>query len=292
MTPAGKRWTAWAVLAVATGYAALQVSGDDPRRTAPTRADASDAGSPGFRDERPRAPEVRRMLAELGRSRLTDAVVGHPFASDSWAPRAPEKPKAVANPPPFGYAYGGRFEDANGAHVYLMRGNDLIPVERGDKLDGGYEVAGVKGDWLELIWLPGKRKVSLSLSGLAAPAIPGAPRTSSAGGVGSTVAALERSAGGATSPPSDSAGGQADGIVAIPFGAPLSETGVAQAASSSVASSAAALGSAPARSGVLGSPPANLPPIGSAPRGTGMTMLPAPTSPMPMLPAPTGKLGN
>jgi len=294
MTPAAKRWTVWAVLAVATGYAALQVSGDGVRRAGRPSAGLSDSALPAYRRE-PAPPGIDQMLTELGRTRLSDEVVGHPFVSGSWAPPATEKPKEAAGPPPFGYAYGGRFEDSTGERVYLMRGNDLIPVKRGDKLDGGYEVVGVEGDRLELMWLPGKRKVTLSLSSLVAPAAAG-PRTAAVGGVGSTVAALERSA---AVPPGSrstgSGGGSAAPIGGVPFGATANGAGAGQAvgsASGAVASSGSTLGGAPARSGVLGTPPANLPPIGSPPRGTGMTMLPSPTSPMPILPAPTGKLGQ
>jgi hypothetical protein len=299
MTPAGKRWALWIALALATGYAALQVSGDGSRRAARPHAKSNDEGTPAYRVE-PAASGIKQMLAELGHARLSDEVVGKPFASDSWATSAApaaRKPNEAAEPPPFGYAYGGRFEDSAGAHVYLMRGNDLIPVKRGDKLDGGYEVVGIEGGRIDLIWLPGKRKVTLELSSLVGPAAPGSP-TASARGVGATVAALEQSQTGNTSnrsPASD--GGQAALVGAVPFAGAVPAASSGQAAGVSpgtavAASGGAALGSVPARSGVLGTLPANLPAIGTAPRGTGMTMLPTPTSPMPILPAPSGKLGN
>lgn len=292
MTPAAKRWTVWAVLAVATGYAAIQVSGDGVRRAAHPRAGSSSMEVPAsLRD--PASPGIDRMLTELGRPRLSDGVVGHPFASGSWEPPATGKPKEEAGPPPFGYAYGGRFKDAAGERVYLLRGNDLIPVKRGDRLDGGYEVVGIEGDRLELMWIPGKRKVTLSLSSLVIPAAAG-PGTASAAGVGPVISALERSS---SAPLENRAVGSGGGPTAATGAAPIGAmaiggAGQAIGSSGAVASNGAALGVAPTRSGVLGTPPASVAPIGTPPRGTGMTMLPSPTTPMPILPAPTGKLGQ
>ena len=302
MTPAAKRWTLWIALAIATGFAALKVGVPDRLRPVPGRPEVQANAGRGD------ASGVHDLLAGLARSRLSGSVVGEPFASGNWAPAAvPEKSKKPADPPPFGYVYAGRFENASGAQIYLMRGNELVAIKRGDQLDGGYEVVGVEGDRLDLTWLPGKREVSIMLSSLVGSTATG-PQIASVQTSSLPQPALQRSSapGSGAAPSSGAMEAGSGGVLfgaspsavsaAAPSATNVDQSGPALSATISSASGPASpgvLGGGAKPSGILGTPSAGTgTTIGSAPQSTGMPMLAAPLSPMPMLPAPSGKLGN
>ncbi len=122
---------AWAALG---GKEARQKSVDVAAATkAPLPAAAVAAASP--------APEPASAIPERA---SFDRMGADPF--DVEPPPAPAPavatPQAPARPvaPPLPYRFAGRLHVGDAVEVYLTKGEDLIPVKKGDKLDGQYRV--------------------------------------------------------------------------------------------------------------------------------------------------------
>jgi len=293
MTPAAKRWTLWVVLAVGTGAAAVHVTLRE--RAARIAADAG-TGAAGERLGSPRNESgVTQLLAQIGRTRLSPEVLGKPFASGGWTAPTSEVSKP-SGPPPFGYVYAGRLKDESGARVYLARqnGDEVIRVKPGDKLDGGYEVLGIEGDRIDLIWSPGKQKLSMQLSSLVAPPAPGTPSAAApAFGQPGMVSSAQTSLVAVAKALSASAEREdPNPAPAAPNMPGYGFTPPTQALQAPRAQGPA-LGVAPTSSGMLGAPPtSNLASIGTAPQSSSMPMSNTPAGSMAILPPPSGKLGN
>jgi hypothetical protein len=169
--PRGARWR-W--LAIATGGAILTVvliqfaPPQDP--AAETVVAAREAPADGSGLARARAAAARRARAATAAPPRTDAsgraIVDAKwapslFATHSWyvPPPPPPPPKAVPPPPPSApplpYSLVGSFTPEGGATVYFVaRGDRVLDVHVGDRLDGVYDVEGGPNGQLVFNYLP------------------------------------------------------------------------------------------------------------------------------------------
>jgi hypothetical protein len=242
-----------------------------------------------------RAGSAPLPLADrLSRGWLSGEASGDPFgAREAPRPGARQAPRpfvAAAPAPapvaaPFPYLYAGQLSLKDGKrHVYLMKGNDLVPINVGDVLDGVFKVTAIAAAEFEVVHLPSATTRVIQYASL---------------GTGSTLAQgepapLPTHAGAPVSsaPGSQAAGSSTGG--AADFGAPVmaGSSPASPAPSSTASSGSVRSGSVP--TGQLGSsgPAAGAPALGVAPTASGsMPVSPAPAGIMQTLPAPTGRLG-
>lgn len=107
-------------------------------------------------------------LSKLERSRAQAPRID-PFARASFAPRpAPqvvasaEPPKPVAPPLPFRYM--GRLTENGKTEVFVLRGEDIISIAPGQKIDAEYRVDGITDTAISMTYLPLKTRQSLELA--------------------------------------------------------------------------------------------------------------------------------
>ena len=143
---------------------------------------ARDVSSLAAREIRP-APEASgkgRQPAELAvaalipRAELIPAAgegQEHPdlFPALSWTPPPPPPPSAAKPPPPMAppvpFAYLGKKFEGGQWEVYLGRGEQLLIVREGMKLDGIYQVKNISPPTLTLVYLPLKQSQTISIGG-------------------------------------------------------------------------------------------------------------------------------
>ena len=243
----------------------------------------------------------------LRREGLSGDAVGDPFGareSPRPGPRVAPRPiVAAAAPPapvaaPFPYRYAGQLSLKDGArHVYLMKGNDLVPIKVGDVLDGVFKVTAIAAAEFDVVHLPSAtarviQYASLDTGSALAQGEPAPLPTHASTAVSSTPGSLAARAAAAVAAGSAAAGSSTDG--AAVFGTPLfAGTSPASSAPSSTSLSGS-VRSGPVATGQLGSsgPAAGAPPLGVAPAASSsMPMSPAPAGIMQTLPAPTGRMG-
>ena len=118
-------------------------------------------------------PAVVAQTAEvdidLDKLRREDATESHrdPFGRHSFTP--PPPPVAAAAPeapsvPPLPFKYFGRLTENGKTEVYVMRGDDLITVAAGSKIDNEYRVDRISEESITFTYLPMKQKQSLDLA--------------------------------------------------------------------------------------------------------------------------------
>jgi len=247
------------------------------------------------------------LADRLSREWLSGEASGDPFgAREGPRPGARQAPRpfvaaAPAQAPvaaPFPYLYAGQLSLKDGKrHVYLMKGNDLVPINVGDVLDGVFKVTAIAAAEFEVVHLPSAtaRVIQYASLGTGSTLAQGeqAPLPTHAGtAVSSTPGSLAARAAPAVAAGPAVAGSSTGG--APVSGAPVfAGSSPASPAPSSTSSSASVrIGSVP--TGQLGSfgPAAGARPLGVAPTGSGsMPVSPAPAGIMQTLPAPTGRLG-
>lgn len=108
--------------------APASVAASAPRAPAQPAA----APSPAAASEMPE----RAALGQMG----ADPFNVEPPAPPAPAVSAPPPPPARPAPPPMPYRFAGRLHVGNSVEVYLMKGEELVPVKKGDTLDGQYRV--------------------------------------------------------------------------------------------------------------------------------------------------------
>ncbi len=130
--------------------------------------------------EKPSLPvpeKVSRLEAEveladdidLSRLERPAAQAPHndPFARRSFAPPAPqiaaaEPPKPVAPPLPFRYM--GRLTQDGKTEVFLLRGEEILSIAAGQKIDAQYSVDAVTDSAIRITYLPLRTRQSLELA--------------------------------------------------------------------------------------------------------------------------------
>lgn len=110
------------------------------------------------------APDID--LAKLRRAPAAPPQ-GDPFAPRSFAPAPrPQAREAVAeapSAPPLPFTYFGRLTQNGATQVYVLRGEELISVAAGRKIDAEYRVDAVSEASIAFTYLPLKVRQSLDL---------------------------------------------------------------------------------------------------------------------------------
>jgi hypothetical protein len=91
------------------------------------------------------------------------------FPALSWTPPPPKPPPPAKPPPPMAppvpFAYLGKKFEGGQWEVYLGRGEQLLIVRQGMKLDGVYQVKNISPPTLTLVYLPLKQSQTISIGG-------------------------------------------------------------------------------------------------------------------------------
>jgi hypothetical protein len=117
-----------------------------------------------------RAEPVRAAALDIDLGKLRsrgegEAVQNDPFASRSFAPPQPAADAAPAAPaaPPLPFRYFGRLTENGRTEVFVMRGDELISIAPGRKIDGEYRVERIGERAIAFTYLPMKLRQSMEL---------------------------------------------------------------------------------------------------------------------------------
>jgi hypothetical protein len=123
-----------------------------------------------------RAPAISAAASpdlDLARLERRDAGVpqADPFATRSFAPQPPPVQQAAARAaapeaptaPPLPFVYIGRVTQNGKTDVYVMRGDELIDITAGRKIDEEYRVDAIGETSIAFTYLPLKMRQSLEL---------------------------------------------------------------------------------------------------------------------------------
>jgi hypothetical protein len=116
------------------------------------------------------------------------APLGRPRGEIFSAPPAPRPPAPVVQPaapapsaPPMPYRVAGTVTHDGVSKVVLAKGDAILPVEKGDTLEGGYRVEAIGADEITLVYTPLGVRERLTLAASPGRDIP-AGTTAAAGG--------------------------------------------------------------------------------------------------------------
>ena len=123
---------------------------------------------------KPKAERTRIALAdELDVATLRrepeDKEAGNLFASKSWYVAPPPQPPAAVAPapppsaPPLPFTYLGRLDDPAKPVFFLVAGDRVLFVSKGDVIENTYRVEGITGSALTLTYLPLNIRQSLDV---------------------------------------------------------------------------------------------------------------------------------
>jgi hypothetical protein len=121
-------------------------------------------------ESRPREESTRAAVPEIAPLDLNalrrSGDLGEPrnaFEGKSWyvpPPPPPPPPPRVEEPPPapkappLPFTYFGQYQESQKPVILLMQGERLLTVKEGEIIDGIYQVEGIQGRILTLIYLP------------------------------------------------------------------------------------------------------------------------------------------
>jgi hypothetical protein len=123
----------------------------------------------------PRAPQAEKaappLELDLARLKRAEALApqADPFAPKSFAPPPPPVQQAVAaapqppTAPPLPFAYAGKLTQEGRTEVFVLRGEELISIAAGQKLDAEYRVDAISESQIAFTYLPLKMRQSLEL---------------------------------------------------------------------------------------------------------------------------------
>ncbi len=125
------------------------------------------------------------------------------FGSHSWQPPPPKviaapPPKPVA--PPVPYRFAGQLIQGERPEVLLAKGDSVIPVGKGDTLDGVYRVEAIGETQITLLYLPLKQTQTIPVFGVIPVTEAAARAVATQTAPQASIAAAQPAAGGA--PPS------------------------------------------------------------------------------------------
>ena len=112
------------------------------------------------------APGLEIDLAKLRRGEA-DAPQNNPFAPRNFAPapRAQASTAATSAPkaaPPLPFTYVGWVSQDGKTEVYVLRGEELISIEAGQKIEPGYRVDSIDDSSIRFTYLPMKTRQVLA----------------------------------------------------------------------------------------------------------------------------------
>jgi hypothetical protein len=110
------------------------------------------------------APEID--LDKLKRTVAADAPQNDPFATRNFAPApraqasaaAASAPKAPKGAPPLPFTYAGWVSQDGKTEVYVQRGEELISLEAGQKIEPDYRVDSITDSSIRFTYLPMKTR--------------------------------------------------------------------------------------------------------------------------------------
>ena len=108
-----------------------------------------------------------RIDIDLAKLERAEQELPHsdPFAPRSFGPAAPARAAAAAQPqvPPLPFQYVGKVIEAGKQEVYVMRGEELLTVARGQKIGNEYRVERITPTAITFTYLPLKTRQTLEL---------------------------------------------------------------------------------------------------------------------------------
>jgi len=171
------RWAWWLLLGLAASGILLATTPADEAGQ-PVRPESRPTAHPGSRPvpasgEKMRAQAMPRLELErlMSAPKPADAEVSNVFGVTSWyVPPPPPPPPPPAPPPkptapPMPFAYLGSYEGDARLIIILSKGDRVYTVSPGDVIEGAYKVERIKGQWLEMIYLPLNIKQTINTGG-------------------------------------------------------------------------------------------------------------------------------
>jgi len=156
-------------LAGAGAWAAFGGSGGAPANVVPAAAPPHQAATPAAAPaavlvSAPSAPAEEAMperpsLEQMGADPFN--VEPPPASAPAAAPR--QEPAAVTAPP-LPYRFAGRLQVGDATEIYLAKGDEVIEVKKGDKLDGQYRVEKIGRTEMTLVHLASGAREKLEYS--------------------------------------------------------------------------------------------------------------------------------
>jgi hypothetical protein len=140
-----------AAAGIVTGREKPAVEVREPRNVAPPAAKA--------------APAPTLDLSAL-QPREAAAVRSDPFAPRSFkqpAPHARARAEAPPSAPPLPFKFAGRLTQDGKTEVFVLRGEEMISIAPGHKIDDEYRVEAVSDTSIAFTYLPLKTRQSLEL---------------------------------------------------------------------------------------------------------------------------------
>lgn len=229
------------------------------------------------------APAKQNEWTEkIRRSREPTKIEGDPFTSKSWTPPPKASPPPVPTVPPFPFTFLGKLgQQGAEPKVFLMRGEQLYTVRRGDVLDGAYRVDAIGENGIDVTYLPLDKHQDVAYADITPRPGPGSYAQS-----GGPVYSSPQRFAAADSPAVAAPGNTEVGTPGTPGGS-VAVARTAQSASVGVAAGPASTDSGTTSASV---PATDVPvPNPAAPGGT-MVMLPPPSGTLPTQPRPSGTL--
>lgn len=120
-----------------------------------------------------RSPRIEKMAVasdiDLGKLHRAEAAApqNDPFAPRSFAPavqhaQAPAAP-AAPGAPPLPFKYFGKLIENGKLEVFVMRGNDVLSIAAGQKIDSDYRVERISDSAISFTYLPLKTRQTMDL---------------------------------------------------------------------------------------------------------------------------------
>jgi hypothetical protein len=105
-------------------------------------------------------------LEKLKRSEAA-APQNDPFARRSFAPAPVQQAVAAPAPsaPPLPFRYFGKLTEKGKIEVFVMRGDELIGIAAGRRIDNEYQVDAITDTGISFMYLPLKTRQSMELPG-------------------------------------------------------------------------------------------------------------------------------
>jgi len=107
-------------------------------------------------------------LSKLDRGESV-APQSDPFARRSFAPEAPAAPQGAApvaaapSAPPLPFRYFGKLIENGKLEVFVMKGDEVLSIAAGQKIDNDYRVDGITATTISFTYLPLRTKQTLDL---------------------------------------------------------------------------------------------------------------------------------
>jgi hypothetical protein len=127
---------------------------------------------PGVAIAEPPAQRIEKAQAlpaiDLDRLKRAQAAApaSDPFAPRSFAPPPTPQAQAAAEPPsapPLPFAYAGKLTQDGRTETFVLRGDELISIAAGHKIDEHYRVDAISASSIAFTYLPLKMRQSLEL---------------------------------------------------------------------------------------------------------------------------------